>query len=65
MKVYAFGAQEAPAVLLLPGTCCHWKGNFGQVIIHEQDLQHEELLACHPQEWAALVKRIIGPERSA
>ena len=32
MKAYAFGAPDAPAVLLLPGTCCHWKGNFGHVI---------------------------------
>ena len=32
MKVYEFGAPEAPVILLLPGTCCHWKGNFGHVI---------------------------------
>ena len=32
MKVYAFGRETAPAILLLPGTCCHWKGNFGHVI---------------------------------
>lgn len=32
MKVYEFGAENAPAVLQLPGTCCHWKGNFGHVI---------------------------------
>ena len=32
MKVYAFGAENAPALLLLPGTCCHWKSNFGRVI---------------------------------
>ena len=32
MKVYAFGAEDAPALLLLPGTCCHWKSNFGRVI---------------------------------
>ena len=32
MKVYAFGAKDAPALLLLPGTCCHWKSNFGRVI---------------------------------
>ena len=32
MKVYAFGREENPALLLLPGTCCHWKGNFGHVI---------------------------------
>ncbi len=32
MKVYSFGEENAPAILLLPGTCCHWKGNFGHVI---------------------------------
>ena len=32
MKIYAFGDANAPAILLLPGTCCHWKGNFGKVI---------------------------------
>ena len=32
MKVYAFGEENAPVILLLPGTCCHWKGNFGHVI---------------------------------
>lgn len=39
MKDYAFGEPNAPAIVLL----------------HEQDLQHEELLACHPKEWAELV----------
>lgn len=32
MKVYEFGAETAPVILLLPGTCCHWKSSFGQVI---------------------------------
>ena len=32
MKVYPFGAESAPVILLLPGTCCHWQGNFGKVI---------------------------------
>lgn len=32
MKVYSFGDAASPALLLLPGTCCHWKGNFGGVI---------------------------------
>ena len=97
MKVYSFGAENAPVILLLPGTCCHWKGNFGLVIpllsdkinvpgteihifyalkmgekyreryerhfanpvIHEQDLQHEELLACYPERWVQLVKDIM------
>ena len=32
MKIYSFGKEDAPVILLLPGTCCHWKGNFSQVI---------------------------------
>lgn len=32
MKVYAFGEPDAPAIVLLPGTCCDWKGNFEAVI---------------------------------
>ena len=32
MKIYTFGKEDAPVILLLPGTCCHWKGNFGHVI---------------------------------
>lgn len=32
MKVYSFGAENAPVIMLLPGTCCHWKSNFGNVI---------------------------------
>lgn len=38
MKFYTFGAKEKPVILLLPGTCCHWKLNFGEVIpLLEQD----------------------------
>ena len=32
MKVYAFGAENAPVIMLLPGTFCHWKSNFEKVI---------------------------------
>lgn len=32
MKFYTFGNSNNPAILLLPGTCCHWKQNFGHVI---------------------------------
>ena len=32
MKVYCFGEKEKPVIFLFPGTCCHWKGNFGKVI---------------------------------
>ncbi len=32
MKTYEFGDKNNPVILLLPGTCCHWKNNFGGVI---------------------------------
>ncbi|MBP3701033.1 MAG: alpha/beta hydrolase [Lachnospiraceae bacterium] len=32
MKYYTFGEKSAPVLLLLPGTCCHWRLNFGEVI---------------------------------
>jgi pimeloyl-ACP methyl ester carboxylesterase len=32
MKFYTFGNRHNPVILLLPGTCCHWKRNFGGVI---------------------------------
>ena len=33
MKFYEFGEKTNPVILLLPGTCCHWKMNFGEVIL--------------------------------
>lgn len=32
MKLYNFGKEENPAIMLLPGTFCHWKNNFSGVI---------------------------------
>ncbi len=32
MKTYEFGDKSKPVILLLPGTCCHWKATFGEVI---------------------------------
>jgi pimeloyl-ACP methyl ester carboxylesterase len=32
MKFHTFGDGRKPALLLLPGTCCHWRRNFGGVI---------------------------------
>jgi uncharacterized Zn finger protein (UPF0148 family) len=31
---------------------------FVHPVLHEQNLQHEELLACHPEQWAHLLKSI-------
>lgn len=33
--------------------------HFANPVIHKQDLRHEELLACYPENWAKLVKSII------
>ena len=32
MKVYSFGNKCNSTIMLIPGTCCHWKKNFGHVI---------------------------------
>ena len=32
MKFYTFGSETNPMILLLPGTCCHWRRTFGKVI---------------------------------
>jgi hypothetical protein len=38
MKVYTFGDRKNPVIILLPGTCCHWKNSFEKVIpLLEQD----------------------------
>ena len=36
-----------------------YERHFANPAIHEQDLQHEELLACYPERWAQLVKDIM------
>ena len=55
MRVYSFGDENAPVLLLLPGTQIHifyalkmgekyrerYERHFAQPIIHEQDMQHE------------------------
>ena len=40
MKVYSFGDENAPVIMLLPGTCCHWKTNFETVIPMLADTYH-------------------------
>lgn len=32
MQFYEFGKEDSPVLMLLPGTCCHWKLNFEEVI---------------------------------
>lgn len=33
MRSYHYGSKAAPVILMLPGTCCHWKRNSGEVIL--------------------------------
>lgn len=40
MKFYHFGKEDWPAIFLFPGTCCHWKANFGEVIPLLEDHFH-------------------------
>lgn len=42
MKIYEFGDKKNPVILLLPGTMCYWKGNFGGVI---ENLSRDFLVA--------------------
>lgn len=30
-----------------------------QTVLHEQNMQHEELSVCYPEHWSRLVKAII------
>ena len=37
----------------------YYISNISHPVLHEQNFQHEELLACHPEQWAQLVKSIV------
>ncbi len=37
MKIHEFGDKKNPVLMLLPGTMCYWKGNFGGVIDRLKD----------------------------
>ena len=43
MRFYTYGKKENPVILLLPGTCCHWKKNFEGVIPY---LEKEYYVVC-------------------
>ena len=43
MKIYTLGDASKPVILLLPGTCCHWKMNFGHVF---GELEKSFYIAC-------------------
>ena len=40
MRFYHFGDLAAPVIMLLLGTCCHWKLNFGKMIPFLEDKFH-------------------------
>ena len=43
MIIHEFGPEGAPVLLLLPGTLCYWKANFGHVI---DELAKDFRVAC-------------------
>ena len=42
-----------------------YERHFARPVMHGQNLQHEELLACYPEQWAALVKAIAHGKEAA
>ena len=48
-----------PVVFFIQKYRARYEQHFARPVIHEQDLQHEELLACYPERWAQLVKDIM------
>ncbi len=75
MKVYEFGDKNAPAIFLLPGTCCYWNGNFGAVIpllypmIHDGDFKSgfmkkrsEKSMAANGEYGRKLMDMMKGPK---
>ena len=53
-EIHIFYAKKMGAEYL-----ARYKKHFASPVIHEQDLQHEELLVCYPEDWAKLVKCIV------
>lgn len=59
MKFYEFGKQDNPAHLLLPGTCSHWKNNFGHVI---KLLQYTFLVVCVSYDGFDETEQVVFPD---
>lgn len=71
-QFYSDLITSLPDKIHVPGTQIHifyalkmgkkyrarYQRHFAHPVLHEQNLQHEELLACHPEQWAHLVKSI-------
>ena len=65
MRVYEFGADTAPVILLLPGTCCHWKSNFGQVIpLLQRDFRVSAMMALTKQKVPNFRQCLQKPKKS-
>lgn len=72
-QVYSDLITPLPDAIDVPGTEIHifhalkmgkkyrarYERHFAHPTLHEQDLQHEELLACQPRHWVQLVKSIV------
>ena len=73
-QFYSDLVTPLPEKIAVPGTEIHvfyalkmgekyrerYERHFVHPVLHEQNLQHEELLACYPEKWAQLVKSIIN-----
>ena len=76
-QFYSDLVSPLPDKINVPGTEIHifyalkmgekyrerYERHFANPVIHKQDLQHEELLACYPERWAQLVKDIMEGKR--
>ena len=72
-RFYSDLVTPLPEKIAVPGTEIHifyalkmgakyrarYERHFAHPILYEQDLWHEELLACYPAQWAQLVKSIV------
>lgn len=71
-QFYSDLVTQLPDKISVPGTENHifyalkmgekyrarYEQHFVHPVIHEQNMQHEELLACYPEQWVQLVKQI-------
>lgn len=59
MKFFSFGEPQNPVILLLPGTCCHWKLNFQEVIPYLERYFH---VVCVSYDGFDETERTIFPD---
>lgn len=62
MKFYTFGNRKNPTLLLLPGTCCHWKRNFESVL---PLLEHDFYVVCVSYDGFDETEKTVFPDMIA